>query len=476
MSLERYQEEYAWQSLLQLIRSLPADLEDDKKSELRFDGLSKEFRLSDVYKVFPKLRQRVNQHGGLAKLWNKCHGLSNGGWQEDEAWLKLIDDLKACAEPDLYALSDKQLGNRLSHRLDLGLRLQQFPELRRRIKSEGGLCHIWKAIIAEAGQTGPSPYPCGWPDARQPQADWLPVFLELSGTAFPLSPLDPTQTTWSWTSQGPGGSLFGFEMKSADYHREETPEAYDSYDGTSRTGAQKAGSEVVARRCVRHIWIFAGDEALDSNGPWADALKDWCSKSKCPYMPVALEGKRVLHTAGAVSNILYKIDSCSLLDTDNPFGLDAATLSDADLHLVMSENRWRCFPKSSAEAAHVNRFDNINHTLRMFAVDGKCTRDVYGGTEKLLRRTFKSMHVFGETDWWGEACYLHLDPQIYANYLCKNRTAALTDSRFVEEVWKSLCSRATNGIVVQKSRPDLPELMDSCAAAGETTLVVVLTP
>ena len=108
----------------------------------------------------------------------------------------------------------------------------------------------------------------------------------------------------------------------------------------------------------------------------------------------------------------------------------------------------------------------------MFAVDGKCTRDVYGGTEKLLRRTFKSMHVFGETDWWGEACYLHLDPQIYANYLCKNRTAALTDSRFVEEVWKSLCSRATNGIVVQKSRPDLPELMDSCAAAGETTLVV----
>ena len=35
-------------------------------------------------------------------------------------------------------------------------------------------------------------------------------------------------------------------MKSADYHREETPEAYDSYDGTSRTGAQKAGSEVVA--------------------------------------------------------------------------------------------------------------------------------------------------------------------------------------------------------------------------------------
>jgi hypothetical protein len=47
-------------------------------------------------------------------------------------------------------------------------------------------------------------------------------------------------------------------------------------------------------RCVRHIWIFAGDEALDSSGPWADALKDWCSKSKCPYMPVALEGKRVL--------------------------------------------------------------------------------------------------------------------------------------------------------------------------------------
>jgi hypothetical protein len=108
-------------------------------------------------------------------------------------------------------------------------------------------------------RAGPSPYPCGWPDARQPQADWLPVFLELSGTAFPLSPLDPTQTTWSWTSQGPGGSLFGFEMNSADYHREETPEAYDSYDGTSRTGAQKAGSEVVASdlaNLIRDLKLF----------------------------------------------------------------------------------------------------------------------------------------------------------------------------------------------------------------------------
>ena len=223
---------------------------------------------------------------------------------------------------------------------------------------------------------------------------------------------------------------------------------------------------------MHHLWIFAG-EVLDSHGSSADALKAWCARSKCHYMPVVLEGKPVLHTAGAISSILYMIDTCSLTEPSKLLGLDATTLRDADLHVVMSEKRWRKFPKFASEAAHVNRFDNINCTLRSFGVDGEATRDVYHCTDNLLRRTFKSMHVFGATDDLGNACYLHVDPQSYANYLCKSHAAALTDACFVKEIWKSSRNPSTrNGILVERQRPDLLDLMDRCATTGENTLVV----
>lgn len=154
--------------------------------------------------------------------------------------------------------------------------------------------------------------------------------------------------------------------------------------------------------------------------------------------------------------------------------LDPTTLGDAYIHLIMSETGWKRFPASQSEAAHINRMDNINCTLRAFAVDGRSTQEVYGRPEKLLRSTFKSMQAIGARDKWKHACWFHLNATCYAAYLCKSRKAALTDAHFVEELWKCWSGSwaGFNGITAGRRLVDVSDLMDSYATIGKSTIIV----
>eukprot|EP00435_Cladocopium_sp_Y103_P041271 s805_g11.t1 len=147
-------------------------------------------------------------------------------------------------------------------------------------------------------------------------------------------------------------------------------------------------------RIVREIWIVVGDEVLGVESSWQESVESWCNENHCHFRPISLRGNRVLHTAGAVSNIVASIDNGTFLAGSDCLGaaFQDFSVQGAYLHLVMSEYGWKDMPASAQEWAHVNRFDNINCTLRAFAVDGRSTKEIYGGNEKLLRNTFKGMY------------------------------------------------------------------------------------
>lgn len=141
--------EVAWAQVLEKICSLPPDWNEHMADEQRFDALSKQLCFSELYTICPKLRRVISSNGGLAKLWGKCHGLSTG-WREQEAWDSLLQDLQHYPFEDRSDISEAELGTRLSQWLDLPSRMKQFPELRRRLKCEGGLSQDLKTSFFHA--------------------------------------------------------------------------------------------------------------------------------------------------------------------------------------------------------------------------------------------------------------------------------------------------------------------------------------
>mmetsp|Transcript_12615 Transcript_12615/g.23730 ORF Transcript_12615/g.23730 Transcript_12615/m.23730 type:complete len:150 (+) Transcript_12615:2-451(+) len=63
------------------------------------------------------------------------------------AWDRLLEDLSALqqqASETLDDMTDRQLGAYIASELQLEPRLKEFPDLRRRIKREGGICRLFK--------------------------------------------------------------------------------------------------------------------------------------------------------------------------------------------------------------------------------------------------------------------------------------------------------------------------------------------
>ena len=160
---------HCWHKLCEGLRYIPAEWRPDLPHEKRLALLAREVQLHELYNCSPKLRHRVRCNGGLGKLWKLV--LAKGATatcltealpgpvspclmqtteeQEEAAWHKLLADLLQCKPESFHHKSASDCGRVLGKHLQLATRERACPNLRKRIKSEGGLCKLWFGLHAQ---------------------------------------------------------------------------------------------------------------------------------------------------------------------------------------------------------------------------------------------------------------------------------------------------------------------------------------
>ncbi|CAE7805500.1 unnamed protein product [Symbiodinium sp. CCMP2592] len=406
--------EHLWQELLMQICGLHPDSKANLESEQRFDSLAKDLQLSERYARCPGLRKRMASCGGLRKLWEHCHSLSSC----DAAWAQLVADLVCFSISGSSKIPDAKLAAHLRSRLGMAERLKEHPALSICINREGGLCNLWRKIHQQTteSQAAGAAHAMLWPHCP---------------ATHPMG--------WTWT-------------------------AHPWHEYAGHAGQHNARAQVERGDIAREIWIAAG-ESLES---FREDLRSWFQRAGCQCISLPLAAEQIeqrTHASAAVFGTLWNIDSGMLLGDCE--GLFAESLAGAEIHVLVFEDGFRDFPEGGSEPADMNAVGNINRTLQAFAAPPDSA-----GTGRLLRSTFRSLHVFGHD------CYVQVLARHFAAHMRKSRRA-LTEKHLVEEILESSQSGAANdspnGILVSRAVPTVAELLDCNAASGPSTLLVMPT-